>query len=79
MKKRIVEIKIYSFSLLLSEAFLSVMAAFWYAVNRILLKYGEDIDLSENEKKTHALQFYGNGLLQGKNSTWYSYVSLRMD
>ena len=54
MNQRIVENKIYTLSLLLSEAFLSVMAAFQYAVNRILLKYGEDVDLSENEKKTHA-------------------------
>ena len=53
MNQRIVEIKIYTLSLLLSEAFLSLMAAFQYAVNRILLKYSEDVDLPENEKQTH--------------------------
>ena len=30
------------------------MAAFQFAVNCIIMNYGEDIDLSENEKKTHA-------------------------
>ena len=30
------------------------MAAFQFAVDRIIMNYGEDVDLSENEKKTHA-------------------------
>ena len=46
--------------------------------NQILLKYGEDVDLSENEKRHMLIQFYGNRLLQGNTSTWYSYTILRM-
>ena len=30
------------------------MAAFQFAVHRIIMNYGEDVDLSENEKTTHA-------------------------
>ena len=38
--QRIVENKIYTLSFLLSEAFLSAMAAFQFAVNRIIMNYG---------------------------------------
>ena len=30
------------------------MAAFQFAVNRITMNYGEDVNLSESEKLTHA-------------------------
>ena len=54
MNQRIVENKIYTLSFELSEAFLSAMVAFQFAVHQIIINYGEDINLSENEKKIHA-------------------------
>ena len=51
MNQRIVENEIYTLSFELSEAFLSAIAAFQFAVNRILINYGEDINNSENVKK----------------------------
>ena len=54
MNQRITENKINTLSIELSEACLTAMVAFQFAVNRILINYGEDINLSENVKKIHA-------------------------
>ena len=52
------------------------MAAFQFAVNRILMNYGEDVNMSEMRKRYTLTQYYVNGVLLGSNSIWDSYIIL---